>query len=203
MKKSILYFFLLLILATGCTFKIQALPSPDASIYVEELNYDAAIFIPPNVASQKISRGGLCLVGVVHSWDLMVGPALSDYSQKYFSGIFKSAVVYNKKKAISDNKSVKIIIEPYIKDLNISQGLNIDLVLHCTIEDQQNSILYERSFTGKTQGTQATGKACLGGVFLGESALRDSFGSALGDAFKQLIDDLRQQNNWDKLEELT
>jgi hypothetical protein len=87
--------------------------------------------------------------------------------------------------------------------VHVSQGLQIDLYLHCRIQDRQDKIVYENGFTGTSKGAQAMGKACLGGVMLGESALRDSFSSALNDAFQQLIKDIRSENNWQKFKSIS
>jgi hypothetical protein len=199
--KKISFFLIILAIsaATSCTFKITALPPAQVEYTKERLPYDAGILIPPDVASQKITEGGLCCIGVVHEWHFLAGDALSTYSEKYYSTVFRSAQIFNMRDDIMRDERIKVIIKPYIRDVNTSQSMRTKLQLHTTIQDKQGKTLFDSEFLGESQGDSAMGKACLGGVFLGESALRDSFSSALDDAFTKQLQYLRTRESWKAL----
>jgi hypothetical protein len=193
---------ILLLLLPACSFKIQALPPSGVICYEDRLPYDAGILIPPQEAARSISQGGLCCIGVVHTWDILIGEALRDYSQRYFDEIFRNVSICNSSSCLKENPEMKALIIPTIRNLSIAQGLDTTLTLHIIIEDKTCKTIYENDFSGATRGSQALGKACIGGVMMGECALRESVSSALDDAFTKAIFDLRKTNNWEMLKAL-
>ena len=219
---NILLMFLLFILLTNCTFKIAAHPPSRLTYFEEEglpyepdiyrppeipdeerLPYQAAIYIPPQVAEQTVTKGGLCLLGVVHSWVLLVGESVSAYSEKYFKTLFKDVDVYSRRSDFITNKNIKLVVESYVKDLEISQSLRIKFILHTAMQDQMGRPVYKSEILGETKSNQAMNESCMGGVRVGESVLRDSFSEALEDAFDKLLQDVRTEKNWKRLKTLS
>jgi len=197
--------FLLLIIVLGtmifnnCTFKIIAPPPRELKYDQERLPQKAAIFIPPNVASQEVSIGGLLCIGPVHKWDILVGNSLRNYSIEYFNTLFKKTKFYEMRSDFISDENIDLIIEPSIRDFDISQSLKVELNLRCLVLDREGQTIYESEFYGETQESQAVEEAYLRGVLVGEYALRDSLGSALDDAFKKLLLHLRTGESWERL----
>jgi hypothetical protein len=200
MKRSLLLTIVLgTMMINNCTFKIVAPPPRGLKYGQERLPQEAAIFIPPNVGSEEVSKNGLLCVGPAHKWNVYVGNSLINYSIEYFNTLYKKTHFYEMKSDFVSNENIDVVIEPSITYFDISQSLKTKLNLRCIILDREGQTIYESEFYGETQKSQVVEEAYYRGVLVAEPALADSLGSALDDAFKKLLLHLRTGESWERL----
>ena len=200
MKRSLLLTIVLgTMMINNCTFKIVAPPPRGLKYGQERLPQEAAIFIPPNVGSEEVSKSGLLCVGPAHKWNVYVGNSLINYSIEYFNTLYKKTHFYEMKSDFVSNENIDVVIEPSITYFDISQSLKTKLNLRCIILDREGQTIYESEFYGETQESKVVEEAYYRGVLVAEPALADSLGSALDDAFKKLLLHLRTGESWERL----
>lgn len=200
MKRSLLLIIVLgTMMINNCTFKIVAPPPRGLKYDQERLPQEAAIFIPPDVGSEEVSKSGLLCVGPVHKWNVYVGNSLINYSIEYFNTLYKKTHFYELRSDFVSNENIDVVIEPSITYFDISQSLKTKLNLRCIILDREGQTIYESEFYGETQKSQVVEEAYSRGVLVAELALADSLGSALDDAFKKLLLHLRTGESWERL----
>ena len=200
MKRSLLLTIVLgTMMINNCTFKIVAPPPRGLKYGQERLPQEAAIFIPPNVGSEEVSKSGLLCVGPAHKWNVYVGNSLINYSIEYFNTLYKKTHFYEMKSDFVSNENIDVVIEPSITYFDISQSLKTKLNLRCIILDREGQTIYESEFYGETQESKVVEEAYYRGVLVAELALADSLGSALDDAFKKLLLHLRTGESWERL----
>ena len=185
-------------LATGCTYSIHAREPVFGTPAADKLPVQAAIIISDEASRTKVPVQNFW-VGIVHRWELQTGEGLEVYSRAYFDRLFRFARVVRDRTHVMGDAAYGILIEPQLYDVEVSQDFVTTLALRCSIKDRNDRVLYDATFEGRTRDSGAFTKACLGGVFTGQSAFEDSFSAALDDAFGQLTRDLTSPANRQKL----
>ena len=97
------------------------------------------------------------------------------------------------------HNSFNIIFTPTIREFEISQTITTGFFLRATIFDNTGKVIYENEVRGKTKGSTSCVTACLGDVFLGESALSQSVNSAFEDAFEKLFINIMETLDFSKM----
>ena len=189
---------LLLVLASGCTYSVRARQPAFDTPVVERLPSHAAIVISDEAARKTVSTHNFW-VGAAHNWELQTGEGLEQYSEAYFNRVFQFARVIRDRTSVMNDIAYGIYIEPQLYDVSVSSDFVTTLSLRCSVKDRGDRVLYNATFEGKTHDSGAFTKACLGGVFTGQSAFEDSFTSALEDAFGQMTRDITSPANRQKL----
>jgi hypothetical protein len=176
---------------SGCTYTIYARPPMSEGPAKEKIPAKAAVLLPPDSHQQKNTLSGMFWIGAAHRWELQTGDAMMGYSKKYFSQLFTQADIFLAgKKSDAIDRSYTVLAEPVMQDIAVSQSFDTTVTLHLTMKDRGENVLYQGTYTGTTQQTGILTRACLGGVFAGESALSDSFTSAMNHAFDQMAEDV-------------
>ncbi len=176
---------------SGCTYSINARLPVQPVPPGDRIPENAAVIIPPEEAQLKQPITGMLWVGAAHTWVLESGEAMMNYSGRYFPAIFSTSKLFSVPNSKTISSSYTVLVEPKLSNVSISQSFHTTLTLSCTVKDRNGAVIYDRSFVGETQRSGVFTKACLGGVFTGESAMEDTFSDALEHAFNQLTVDMR------------
>ncbi len=185
-------------LVSGCTYSVHARQPVYDTQAPEKQPVQAAIIISDEASRKKVPMQNIW-VGAAHTWEIETGDGLEQYSLAYFNRMFPFARVFRDRTYALDDVAYGLFIEPQLYDVNVSQNFITTLSLRCAVKDRSDRVLYDATFEGTTRSSGAFTKACLGGVFTGQSAFEDSFTSAMEDAFGQLTRDMNSPANRQKM----
>jgi hypothetical protein len=186
MKNATIVLLSLSLILVSCSFAVRLDPSPIP--YTEEkIDLDVGLFVDQFQMGQIHSRSGLCLIGMVHTWNVETGMALRVGAERVFKRVFTKVEILEEVGEFKD-KPLTLLITPTIQRFNISQDLAAELHLHCRLVDQVGEVVYENTIPSK--GGSHAGTGCLLGVWGGQKALSETSNEAFNMAFAHLANDI-------------